>query len=152
MSTEVAKVPLQELYEKDCVLWTEQTARLLRAGAFDDLDIENLAEEIEDMGKNRRRELRSRLRVLVSHLLKWQFQAPKRSTSWASTIIDQREEIADVLEESPSLRRTMSSSLSNVYAGASKIAAVETGIPVQDLPPTCPYSLEQILDESFLPK
>ena len=152
MSTEVAKVPLQELYEKDCVLWTEQTARLLRAGAFDELDIENLAEEIEDMGKNRRRELRSRLRVLVSHLLKWQFQAAKRSTSWEGTIFEQLEEIADVLEESPSLKRAMPAGLSKIYAGARQAAAIETGIAVKSLPPTCPYSLEQILDESFLPK
>ena len=115
MSTEVAKVPLQVLYEKDCVRWTEETARLLRAGAFDDLDIENLAEEIEDMGKSRRRELHSRLRVLVSHLLKWQFQVDKRSPSWESTIFEQREEIADVMEESPSLRRAASAGINKIY-------------------------------------
>ena len=152
MSAEVAKFPLQELYEKDCVLWTEQTARLLRAGSFEELDIESLAEEIEDMGKNRRRELRSRLRVLVSHLLKWQFHGAKRSASWESTIFEQREEIADVLEESPSLKRAMPAGLSKIYAGARKAAAIETGMAVTNLPPTCPYSLQQILDESFLPK
>ena|ERR1022692_2070748 len=152
MSTETLGVSLQELYDKDFVLWAEETARLLRAGAIDDLDIENLAEEIESIGRKDRRELRRRLKVLLSHLLKWQFQAAKRSISWESTIFEQREEIAEVLDESPSLRRTMPAGLSKAYPSARKAAAIETGMLIKNLPPTCPYSLEQVLDESFLPK
>src|ERR1035438_9493947 len=105
MSTPTLGVRLQALYEQDFALWAEETARLLRAGALDDLDIENLAEEIESMGRKDRRELRSRLKVLLSHLLKWRIQPDHRSGgSWRSTIAIQRSDIEQLLEESPSLR------------------------------------------------
>src|SRR6185503_17055659 len=92
-------------YDEDFFAWTEEQARLLRAGEFSRLDIENLGEEIEDMGRSIRRELRNRLALLTMHLLKWRYQPGHQSPSWSATIREQREQIAELFEESPSLKR-----------------------------------------------
>ena len=152
MSTQTLGVRLPALYEQDFVLWAEETARLLRAGAFDDLDIENLAEEIESIGRKDRRELRSRLKVLLSHLLKWRIQPDQRSGSWRSTMAIQRSDIDQLLEESPSLRSRLKDIVANTYQSVRETAAYETGYPVTDFPTVCPFSMEQLLDESYLPE
>ena len=77
-------------YDDDFFAWTQEQARLLRDGELADIDVENLAEEIESMGRSVRRELRNRLALLIMHLLKWRFQPAFRSRSWSSTIIEQR--------------------------------------------------------------
>src|ERR1035438_2138123 len=109
MSTQTLGVRLPALYEQDFVLWAEETARLLRAGAFDDLDIENLAEEIESIGRKDRRELRSRLKVLLSHLLKWRIQPDLRSGSWRSTMAIQRSDIDRIDRQKRPARASKSS-------------------------------------------
>src|SRR5471032_3643024 len=91
-------------YEEDVVAWASEQAALLRAGKLSSIDIEHIAEEIEDVGKSEQRELASRMAVLLAHLLKWQFQPSRRSKSWKFTIRTQRKEVAYVLDEAPSLR------------------------------------------------
>ena len=94
-------------YEKDIIVWSTEQAALLRAGKLSALDIEHIAEEIEDVGKSEKRELSSRMAVLLSHLLKWEYQADRRSKSWPSTIGDKRKRIALALKATPSLRASL---------------------------------------------
>lgn len=138
-------------YDDDFFAWTQEQARLLRKGDFSEIDVANTAEELEDMGRSVKHELRNRLVVLVMHLLKWQFQPVFRSPSWASTIREQRQQINDLIDESPSLR-SMVGDLSRVYVRAQTKAAGETGLLENSFPPSCPYTPEQILSEDFLPE
>jgi hypothetical protein len=140
-----------QAYDRDFHAWTQRTAALLRAGRFEEADMEHVAEEIEDMGRRDARELNSRLRVLVAHLLKRQFQPDQRSSSWLGTISAQRQEIDSLLEQSPSLRLTLESGLADNYIRAVKRAAAETGLAADRFPSACPYRADQILDEDFLP-
>jgi Domain of unknown function DUF29 len=91
-------------YDEDFFAWTEEQARLLRAGEFSHLDIANIGEEIESMGCSERGEIESSLVVLLAHLLKWQVQVGFRSKSWSATIQQQRDRIEDLLDVSPNLR------------------------------------------------
>jgi len=139
-----------ELYEQDFVRWTEDQAAALRAGDLDALDLENLAEEIESLGGNNRRELDSRLEVLLMHLLKWRYQPRKRTGSWESTIRSQRREIAKLLGQSPSLRREVDAMMAGAYPVARRNAAAETGLPLDTLPETCPFA-DRVLEDEWLP-
>jgi hypothetical protein len=138
-------------YEEDFFAWTKRTASLLRARRFSDLDVEHLAEEIEDMGKRDRRELDSRVRVLLAHLLKWQLQPARQSRSWKATIVAQRAEIDDLLRDSPSLRSRVGSELERNYGVAVARAAAETGAARDRFPTRCPWSARQLLDPRFHP-
>jgi len=138
-------------YEEDFVLWTRHQAALIRAGRFDLIDWENVAEEIESLGIGDRRELGSRLEVLMMHLLKWQFQPMHRSRSWRSTIRNQRGRTERVLKQSPSLRREVAGLSREEYAVAREAASSETGFALRTFPKSLPYSPEQILNEDFFP-
>ena len=92
------------VYDEDFALWSAEQAALIRAGKLDRIDLENVAEEIESLGKSDKRQIRSRLQVLMLHLLKWERQPAERSRSWASSIRDQRRAIVDLIDDSPSLR------------------------------------------------
>jgi hypothetical protein len=150
---------LSELHDQDYSAWAKQMAELLKSRRFDQLDIEHLVEELEDMGKSEQRELENRLRVLLSHLLKWQFQYQKLSDrwkefdgkSWRATITQQRAEIQFLLERYPGVRQFFEPSLKDVYDYARRLAHKETRLPLQTFPESCPYSREQILDEDFYP-
>jgi len=141
-----------KLYDQDFVAWASETARLLRLGRLEELDIENLAQEIHGMGDSSRHELRSRLRVLTMHLLKWGWQPGKRSGSWKATIVVQRDEIDDLLTRSPSLRPAVREFITTVYAVAVEEAAAETGLAENFFPRDCPFSVEQILKRGFYPE
>ncbi len=141
----------KELYNRDFFEWTQCNAALLRAGRFDQADIEHLAEEIEDMGKRDRREMVSRLQVLVMHLLKWQAQPEMRSPSWEDTIDTQRDEIALLLQDAPSLRSHVERILPQLYPKAARKAARETRLPNSSFREDCPWTIDQILDPGFLP-
>jgi len=143
--------PHGELYDADFFEWTQRAADLLRRRRFNELDIEHAAEEIEDMGKRDLNELNSRLQVLIAHLLKWKFQPRKRSTSWRATIGTQRLEIEGVLEQSPSLRSRLSAGLGRNYERAVKRAVLDTNLTPQTFPSKCPFSIDEVLNESFLP-
>lgn len=142
----------RKLYDEDFFAWTQEAAERLRAGRCDDVDTEHVAAEIEDMGKRDFVEIRSRLRVLLTHLLKWRFQRAKRSRSWEATIFTQRDEIAALLDESPSLRPRVAAALPGTYGAAVRLAALETGLTPRTFPDTCPFTLEQVLDAEFLPQ
>lgn len=137
-------------YEEDIVIWAQQQADLIRRRQFDQLDIEHVVEEIEEVSRSDKRELMSRLTLLLQHLLKWQFQPERQSGSWRATIVTQRDDLADLLEQSPSLRNDLSSGLDKAYARAVKRARIETR--VERFPDACPFSVEQILRESFWPE
>ncbi len=139
------------LYETDFVEWTTRTAQLLREGRFDELDIRHLAEEVEDIGKSERRELENRLTVLLSHLLKWQFQTERRGRSWKSTITTQRNAVARILRDAPSLKSYLAATLSDCYCDDRKLAAADTELPSDSFPSICPYKLAQILDTEYFP-
>ena len=137
------------LYDRDFVAWTEQQAALLRGNDLSALDREHLAEEIESVGARERRELRRRLARLLQHLLKWTYQPELRSRSWATTIQAQRDELAAILDDSPSLGPTLPDMLVRAYGPARRWALEETGLLA--LPEACPWAVEQVFSPDFLP-
>jgi len=139
------------LYETDFYGWLEQQAKVLKAGSFASLDLENLIEEIESMGKSQQRALESRLEILLMHLLKWQFQASRIGPSWKYTIREQRKRIDDHLKKNPSLKARIPEALETAYGYALMGAAEETGIQESSFPTQCPWTFEQVLDPSFWP-
>ena len=138
-------------YDKDFYVWTLESAKLLRQGKFKEVDIEHVAEELESMGKSDKRQLTSRLIVLIVHLLKWQLQPERRGSSWRRTIITQRTKIPLILKDSPSLHRVLVSLLDEIYQTAVVDAAEETQLSKNIFPENCPYSLDQCLDRKFFP-
>jgi Domain of unknown function DUF29 len=138
-------------YEEDFYAWTVEQSRLLRAGELSEIDVANIAEEIEGIGRSDRRELRSRLVVLVTHLLKWRYQPGARSKSWSATIDEQRLQIEEVLAESPSLRPKAATMFSDAYAIARARAIAETGLAEEAFPELCPFTLDEVLSRDFLP-
>lgn len=131
-------------YDEDFYAWTVEQARLLRSGELSLLDVENIAEELENMGRSDKRELDSRLEVLLVHLLKWQVQVQFRSRSWSGTIREQRSRIED---PRPQLSRIQPS----LYARARRVASNETGLPASMFPASCPFTAEQVMTEDFVP-
>jgi len=138
-------------YDEDFVLWTRHQAELMRAGWIDLVDWENVAGETESLGKGERRELASRLKVLMAHLLKRQFQPAQRFASWRGTIRDQRDQMADLLVDSPSLRGDVAAISKRKYRNAVTTAAEETSLPARAFPADCPYATDQLLDDDFFP-
>jgi len=148
---EMTRQGMAELYDSDFFEWTQRSAELIRQGRLSEADLEHIAEEIEDMGKRDRREVRSRLIVLIEHLLKWQLQPERRSPSWRDTIVEQRIQLRLVYEDSPSLRGLAEDELTQIYARAVRKAVSETGVAPDKFPSRCPYTEDQILELSFLP-
>lgn len=134
-------------YETDFYLWTQQQADLLRNGQFNriDLDLENIAEEIESMGKRDRRSISSYIQNVLLHLLKWRDQPERRGTSWRLSIRNGRHQIDRMLRESPSLQPQLPEIIQDEYPLARENAADETGLPLATFPEQCPFSVEQII-------
>ena len=144
-------MPKSGLYEQDFYAWANEQAALLRNGQLSAADIEHIAEEIESMGKTEKRELVSRLSVLLLHLLKWQFQPERRGASWEGTIHIQRRDLSDHLDDNPSLRAKLPDAISASYDRAIYAAAGETNLPRSTFPAECPWSFMQIMDADFWP-
>jgi len=140
------------LYDTDFYGWTRQQAALLRSGKLAESDSRNIAEEIEDMGKNLKRELESRLKVLFIHLLKWQYQPGYRGNSWRYGIDEQRAELADHIADNPSLKAKLPEAIQRGYKYAINGAAKETGLAKTTFPKTCPWTFEQAMDDEFFPE
>jgi hypothetical protein len=138
-------------YEQDLAMWYARQAELLRECRFDQLDLENLIEELEVAGKNLRRELTSRLRVLMMHLLKCQFQHDRIPGSWLGALAEQRAEISDLLEQNPSFTPVVMEVAIKGYPKAVQGAAAETGLPESTFPAAIPYARDQLLDSRFIP-
>lgn len=137
-------MPNQTAYDTDFYLWTQQQATLLRQGRLQAVDADNLAEEIESMGKSDRRTLGSHLRNVLSHLLKWRYQPERRGASWESSIRNGRDEIEVILADSPSLIHQLSVLLETEYRRSRRNAVSETNLPLATFPEKCPFALEQI--------
>jgi Domain of unknown function DUF29 len=163
-----------DLYAEDFAAWCLKTAELVRTGEWDAIDPEALAEELESLGKSQKRELESRLEVLVMHLLKWKYQPDLReeSHSWYDTICEQRSELERLLRDNPSLQRQVPVVLPELYPKAHRRARGEMRLPRREppsmgappletirqeilrqalLPKTCPWIPKQVLDDDFLP-
>lgn len=138
-------------YDSDVVRWFEKQVEHLRARQFNQLDLDNLIEELEAMPARDRRELGSRLKVLLMHLLKCKCQPEKISVSWLSAINTQRSEIADLLDQSPSLQGEIAARALRAYPSAVRGAALETGLAESAFPDENPFSPDQLLDHNFLP-
>ncbi|WP_071189489.1 DUF29 domain-containing protein [Trichormus sp. NMC-1] len=143
-------VNTQSLYEQDFYLWTKAIVQHLKENRFNEIDIPNLIEEIESMGRSEKRELKSRLIVLLMHLLKWQYQPEKRSESWRSTITEQRICIEALLEDSPSLQPLLTEVFADCYDKARLKLSEETGIKLNFFPKESPFTLDETLNDYFL--
>ncbi|MEH2457624.1 DUF29 domain-containing protein [Nostoc sp.] len=139
----------KNLYEQDFYLWTQTIAQKLKENNFNEIDIPNLIEEIESMGRSEKRELKNRLIVLLMHLLKSQYQPEKCSESWRSTISEQRICIETLLEDSPSLQPLLPEIFENCYQKARLKASDETGIKLNFFPKESPFTLEETLNNSY---
>jgi ribosomal protein L29 len=138
-------------YETDIIAWANEQAALLRSGRLCELDIDHLAEEIEDVGKSEQRELARRLALLLAHLLKWRHQPDRRGSSWQRSIKEQRRAIAAHIAGTPSLRAALANPtwIEGVWADSLAGAVDETGLDL--FPEDCPWTMEQILSQSFFP-
>lgn len=139
-------------YEQDIVAWSQEQAALIRAGRLDRLDLQNIAEEIEDVGKSEQRELTSRMSILLGHLLKWHYQPERRGASWRKTIAAQRKELTYNLDETPSLRAKLAEPrwIDVVWSKGVALAVSETGLDC--FPETCIWSMDdEVLHPSWLP-
>jgi len=139
-------------YEQDFLTWTQQQAEYLQKGRWAELDVKNLIEELEALGRSEQKELSSYFQVLVMHLLKCQYQPEKRTPSWNNTLSNCRDKIQDCLEDTPSLQRFLQDSewIEKYYRRARRDAAKETQKSLQTFPTECPYTIAQILDQEFL--
>jgi hypothetical protein len=147
----VQVLPKKNLYDEDFYAWANEQAALLRAGKLSAADIENIAEEIESMGRGEKRELINRLSVLLAHLLKWRFQPERRGHGWTYSIREQRLQIARHMKDNPSLHGKTAEAMSDAYQTALLAAAEDAGLPEQTFPPACPYTFEQAVSADFWP-
>ena len=144
--------PAGELYETDFVRWAERNAELLRSGNSAEADLAHIAEEIEDLGKNWRRALESRLTQLLLHLLKLRCQPEYPGLrGWRASVLMQRIEIERLLKKAPSLRPEIGRALDDAYADAVALASAETALPSTSFPASCPWNAEEALDRNFFP-
>ncbi len=138
--------------EVDFYRWATEQVELLRAGRLAEADIESLIDEIESLGKSERRELDSRLRELMMHLIKWHWQPERRGNSWLISISKQRDGIRDVLDDSPSLNSNLANVACKAWPLAVRYAALEIGIDARVFPSECPWGLGDVLNEQWLPE
>jgi Domain of unknown function DUF29 len=138
-------------YEEDFVAWLEDQAQHARRGEIEGLDLENIAEELEGMARSDRREIRNRLTVLLAHLLKCWVQPDKRSSSWLGTIAEQRDQIVELIEDSPSLATYPALIVDRYYPAARRNAARQMRLCESAFPESCPFNIDEILDLDWLP-
>ena len=144
--------PAGELYERDFYTWALRQAELVREHRFAELDLENVAEELESLGKEQAHKLQSSFRVLLLHLLKWRHQPPRRSRSWRGSIVRERTNVEEILEGNPGLKPRCAALFAAAYRGARKEAAAETGLPIATFPEVSPFTMSEALDEAFWPE
>ena len=142
---------MSTLYEDDVAAWAQEQVALLRSGKWALLDIEHIAEEIEDMNISHRHQLAHRMAILIAHLLKWKYQPDRRGSSWENTIHNQRDKLAKLLKKMPSLRRMLEDPEwdQEVWDDAVDIAGRETN--VRNLPQVREWDFEQILSANYFP-
>ncbi|MGB3203266.1 MAG: DUF29 domain-containing protein [Nodosilinea sp.] len=143
---------MNDTYSTDFSHWTRQTAQLLRERRWHEIDVANLIDEVEDLGKSERRAIASQLTRLLLHLLKWQYQPQRRSDSWLDSITDARTQIDLAIQDSPSLKGYPAEQLEDSYRRARRQAATQTKLERSTFPETCLYSLDLVLSEDWLPE
>jgi Domain of unknown function DUF29 len=154
MSAQLPKTsphPNSVLYEQDYYLWIKNTAQLLQQDRFSELDIANLIEEIEDMGKSEKRAIESNLDIVLMHLLKYKYQPLKRSDSWLSANFEHRKRLQRIFKDSPSLKPYAQEIFNECYQNARNMASLETSLPIDTFPIESLFDLEQTLDPDYLP-
>lgn len=142
---------MSETYTADFTAWAEQTAELLRQGCWHEIDMPQLIDEVEDLGRSERRGIVSQLVRLLLHLLKWQYQLQRRSDSWLDAITDARTQIELAIEASPSLEDYPAEQLAQSYPRSRRQAAKRTGLAEAVFPETSPYAIHLVLDMDWLP-
>jgi hypothetical protein len=151
---------MKYLYEQDFQVWIDTTIQNLQKREFESLDIENLIEELTNLGKSEKNALKSNLMILLAHLLKLkvQFDVPDTmKMSWYNSVIEHRQRVLNNLQDTPSLKNFLPEAIEQAYPQSRKLAIKEGklaafGVRVPDeieYPHTCPFSLEQILNEDF---
>ena len=150
MTTKLSKTT--NLYENDYLQWIENTVARLKNRDFENIDLENLIEEIETLGRSEKRELESRLTILLMHLLKYKYQPSKRSNSWRFTIREQRLRILKSFKDSPSLKNYFQNIFSEIYSDARALAADETGLNIDTFSKNSPFNIEFVLNYDWLPE
>ena len=146
--------PRTSLYEQDFYLWIQETVELLKKGQLEQLDIENLIEEVDSMGKSQRKELKTRLTVLIEHLLKLQYWTTEKdynTRGWRNTIVEQRRQIAYTLVDSPSLKAIVNDIFLDCYQDARNDTLRKYQLPLTLFPQESPFSLLEVLDPDFIP-
>lgn len=138
--------------EDDFYGWCYEQAQLLRMRRFVEADLPNIIEELEGMAQNHRSALKSSYRLLIVHLLKWQYQPARRARSWERTIVRERNNVADREEDSETLKKSAGTLITEVYRRAAHQAARETNLAVSTFPPDCPYTLDQLRDPDWMPE
>ena len=142
---------IESLYDTDFYGWTQEQAQVLSSRDWNRLDIEHLVEEVESLGKQQRQELRSRLSIVLGHLLKWEFQPECRSRSWLATLRIQRRDITRLLKDNPSLKPYLEHAIEDAYDNGRDLAIAETDLPGSRFPVECPYEFDVALDAMFYP-
>jgi hypothetical protein len=132
-------------YEDDAYSWAFEQAALLRAGRWSELDIEHLADEIEDVGKSEKWKLESALRLVLIHLLKWDFQPEQRTRSWTNGIAVHRKTAVRVLRENPGMKGVLAEVLANAFETARLEASSETDLDLGVFPEACPYDFDTLM-------
>jgi len=140
------------LYDRDFNLWLDKTASLLKERQFHELDIPNLVEEIETIGRSEKHALQSNLIVVLLHLLKYKYQPQRRSSSWLSSIAEHRDRLEIVLTDNPSLQTYVDTVFQKCYSKARRRAAIETELPIDTFPVESSFMLDQTLDPDYLPQ
>ncbi|MDX2256968.1 MAG: DUF29 domain-containing protein [Pseudanabaenaceae cyanobacterium bins.39] len=143
---------LDSLYQSDFNLWLEQNLTLLKERRFTKLDVDNLVEEIEDMGNSRKDALESNLMRVFQHLLKWKYQPQKRSNSWRASITEHSLRLNKTFKKSPSLKPYFASVYEECYQDARLVTSRETGIDMNIFPEICPFNPNDVLDPNYLPE
>jgi Domain of unknown function DUF29 len=143
---------VSETYVTDFNAWMAQTTQLLRERRWPEIDVMHLIEAVEDLGKSERRGIMRQLTRLLRHLLKWHYQPQRRSDSWLDSIMDARTQIELAIEDSPSLRGYPAEQLEESYKRTCRQAAKQTAMEISMFPETCPYALELVLTEDWLPE
>ncbi|MBE9157218.1 DUF29 domain-containing protein [Nodosilinea sp. LEGE 06152] len=143
---------LAQLYEQDYALWLDVSCRLLKAGRLAELDIANLLEELEAMGRSEKQALSSNLIVVLSHLLKYAYQPGQRSNSWRFVLKEHRRRLQEAFKASPTLKAYFEEVFAHCYQEARDLTATETGVGLENFPLESPFSPEQALDREFLPR
>ncbi len=152
MNSRESHVSASPLYDRDYCIWLQRTIESLRLGKFGEIDIQNLVEELEDMGRSQKDAVESNLQIVLMHLLKYRYQPRKRSNSWRYTILEHRDRLERAFQHSPSLENYFDEVFADCYRKARRKASAETGLSISTFPDECPFSKEEVLNSDFLPE